>query len=219
MFSVHHVPSWLQRMGNTLAPGLVWAVQNQPQDAESKAIYLTFDDGPVPGPTEFVLDALEQHQAKATFFAVGENVLRHPDIARKVVEAGHTLANHTHNHIKGWAHSTEEYLANVATCQAAIADVVGHAPLLFRPPYGRITPEQARALHADNYQLIMWTVLTADYDPSLTAGACLRGSYPHCAPGAIVVFHDSAKAAPRMEKALPALLHVLANEGYTFKAL
>jgi len=213
-FIPHTIPGWARALGSSLLPGAVWQLP-----ATDKKIYLTFDDGPLPGPTEFVLDALAAYGAKGTFFAVGQNVQRYPALARRIIAEGHTLANHTQTHIKGWAHSTPAYLANTALCQQTIADTVGHAPMLFRPPYGRITPAQAKALQALGYTIVLWSVLTGDYHPAATAGACLRGAYLHCAPGALVVFHDSLKAAPRMQKALPALLHVLADEGYTFAAL
>jgi peptidoglycan/xylan/chitin deacetylase (PgdA/CDA1 family) len=212
--NIHAVPAWLKHLGNAWAPGLVWE-----RSPDSKAIYLTFDDGPVPGPTEFVLDTLAAWGAKGTFFAVGDNVRKHPDLARRIVQEGHRLGNHTQRHLKGWQCSLEEYLADVASCQEFIHETTGTTPELFRPPYGRIRPSQAKALHASGFQLIMWSVLTADYDPALSPGACLTGSYPHCKPGSIVVFHDSHKAAVRMEKVLPALLHVLSDEGYKFHAL
>lgn len=207
----HSVPRWLKG----LASSLVWEV---PTEAE-KAIYLTFDDGPVPGPTEFVLDTLARYQARATFFAVGENVHRYPDIAQRVVAEGHVLANHTYHHVKGWEHGLDAYLEEVARCQKAIQEATGTAPPLFRPPYGRIKPGQIAPLQEQGYRIVMWSVLSADYDKNLSPGDCLVNTYRLCRPGAVVVFHDSLKAAPRMEKVLPALLEVLTGEGYRFQAL
>ncbi len=208
----HSVPKWVQK----LAPGYWWEL---PTPKADKSIYLTFDDGPVPGPTEFVLDALAAYRAEATFFAVGDNVRRYPTLAQRVVAEGHVLANHTQHHVKGWGLSQVAYLQEVAACQQALAEVTGQAPALFRPPYGRIKPGQGRALRAAGYQVVMWSVLSADYDKRLSPGRCLIETYQRCQPGSIVVFHDSVKAAPRLERVLPALLEVLAGEGYTFAAL
>ena len=207
----HSVPNLLKR----LASGLVWEM---PATGD-KPIYLTFDDGPVPGPTEFVLDTLARYQAQATFFAVGENVARYPHLAKRIMAEGHTLANHTQHHVKGWQTPLPAYLQEIDGCQHAIDRVASGQRRLFRPPYGRITPAQARAARQEGYQVIMWSVLSADYDPTLTPGNCLVKTYRLCRPGSIVVFHDSLKAQPRMEKVLPALLEVLAGEGYQFRAL
>ena len=210
----HSVPGWLQR----LAPGYCWQLPPTPDHA-AKPIYLTFDDGPVPGPTEFVLDVLASYRAKATFFAVGDNVRRYPTLARRVVAEGHVLANHTQHHKKGWQMTTEAYLQEVERCRQTLQAETGQAPALFRPPYGRITPAQGRALRAQGYQVVMWSVLSADYDAGLSPGRCLVETYRRCQAGSVVVFHDSLKAAPRMEKVLPALLEVLQGEGYTIAAL
>lgn len=207
----HSVPRLLKRM----ASSLLWEM---PAESE-KTLYLTFDDGPVPGPTEFVLEVLARYQAKATFFAVGENVERYPEIARRVVAEGHVLANHTYHHVKGWERSLDAYLEEVDRCQKAIQEATGTAPPLFRPPYGRIKPGQITPLQGQGYRIVMWSVLSADYDKVLTPGDCLVNTYRLCQPGSVVVFHDSLKAAPRMEKVLPALLEVLRGEGYRFKAL
>lgn len=207
----HSVPPLLKRM----ASGLLWEM---PAESDT-SIYLTFDDGPVPGPTEYVLDTLARYQAKATFFAVGENVDRYPEIARRVVAEGHVLANHTYHHVKGWEHGLNEYLEEVDRCQRAIQNATDTAPPYFRPPYGRIKPGQIAPLQDQGYQIVMWSVLSADYDKGLSPGDCLVNTYRLCQPGSVVVFHDSLKAAPRMEKVLPALLEVLAGEGYSFKSL
>ena len=187
-----------------------------------KRIYLTFDDGPIPGPTEYVLDQLAKYGAKATFFMVGDNVHKHPNIIEKVQAAGHAIGNHTHSHLKGWRTPNHAYYVNVQSAEDILAGLVPSyslAPRLFRPPYGQITSRQARKLRSDGFEVVMWSVLTADYDSRLNGAECLQASYPHCKPGSIVVMHDSHKAFPRLEKLLPALLKVLAEDGFSFHSL
>jgi len=208
--NVHAVPQWIK----AIAQGLMWA-----GPSAGKTLYLTFDDGPVPGPTEFVLDVLSAYGAKATFFAVGDNVRKNPAVARRVVAEGHTLANHTYSHVKGWQTPLQAYSEEVSKCHQVLMEVTGQAPMLFRPPYGRITPAQVHDLKALGYAIVMWSVLSADYDRNLSAGTCLVETYTRCQPGSIIVFHDSVKAAPRMEKTLPALLEALAKEGFAFGQL
>lgn len=191
-------------------PELTWRVTTT-----QKEIYLTFDDGPVPGPTEFVLETLAQHQAKATFFCIGDNVRKHPQIFTKLVQAGHSVGNHTFNHLPGWRYSTAEYIDNIARCQREfILHQVTPAPI-FRPPYGRISFSQIRALKGD-YRIIMWDVLTRDYTRSLTPERCLAGTIQATRSGSIVVFHDSLKAERSLRYVLPRYLQYLRDEGYAF---
>jgi peptidoglycan-N-acetylglucosamine deacetylase len=220
-------------------PKLLWRVQT-----EAKEIYLTFDDGPVPGPTEFVLDALKKYNAKATFFCIGDNIQKHSAIFKRTVEEGHAIGNHTFNHIKGWGTSTEKYVANVELCAVEINNqflVSGYQlpvsslqpptsyplpltshllPLtnLFRPPYGRIRTKQISAL-IDRYQIVMWDVLTSDYSQSLSPEKCLAGSIKATRAGSIIVFHDSLKAEKNMTYALPRYLNHFKEQGYTFSTL
>jgi peptidoglycan/xylan/chitin deacetylase (PgdA/CDA1 family) len=198
-------------------PGLVW--RKSPQE---KKIYLTFDDGPVPGPTEFVLDALKEFNAKATFFCIGDNVRKHPEVFAKVVAAGHSIGNHTFNHLKGWNCTVQDYVNNAALCcdQLILSGILtsnSSKDRLFRPPYGRIKRNQIRAL--DNYQIIMWDVLTHDYDRSLSPEPCLRRSIKVTRNGSIVVFHDSLKAAYNVKYVLPRYLEYFSAEGYSFDKL
>jgi len=198
-------------------PQLVW--RNNPQE---KKIYLTFDDGPVPGPTEFVLDALNEFNAKATFFCIGDNVRKHPEVFAKVVAAGHSIGNHTFNHLKGWNCSVQDYVNNVALCsdqliQSGFLPSNSGEDRLFRPPYGRIKRNQIRAL--TNYQIIMWDVLTHDYARSLSPEPCLRRSIKATRSGSIVVFHDSFKAADNVKYVLPRYLEYFSAEGYSFEKL
>ena len=198
-------------------PQLVW--RNNPQE---KKIYLTFDDGPVPGPTEFVLDALNEFNAKATFFCIGDNVRKHPEVFAKVVAAGHSIGNHTFNHLKGWNCSVQDYVNNVALCsdqliQSGFLPSNSGEDRLFRPPYGRIKRNQIRAL--TNYQIIMWDVLTHDYARSLSPEPCLRRSIKATRSGSIVVFHDSFKAADNLKYVLPRYLEYFSAQGYSFDKL
>jgi peptidoglycan/xylan/chitin deacetylase (PgdA/CDA1 family) len=197
-----------------LYPNLVWRIPTA-----KKELFLTFDDGPVPGPTDFVLETLRTYSIKATFFCIGDNVQKHPDVFRKVVEDGHTIGNHTFNHLKGWSTSLEKYLQNVSLCDSTIQNSkfkIGDSKL-FRPPYGRITRKQIKALH--DYKIIMWDVLSNDYNTSVQPESCLRNSIRVTRPGSIIVFHDSVKAERNMRYALPRYIEYFSERGYTFNAL
>lgn len=197
-----------------LYPRLVWRVP-----AQEKKIYLTFDDGPVPDQTEFVLETLNGFQAKATFFCIGDNVRKHPQVFTRVVAGGHSIGNHTFNHVKGWNCSTLEYLNNVEMCnhQFESSGFQSKMNRLFRPPYGKITGRQIKVL-AD-YRIIMWDVLTCDYVASCSPERCLQGSIRATRPGSIVVFHDSIKADRNMKYALPRYLEHFLNKGFSFEVL
>ncbi|WP_245326138.1 polysaccharide deacetylase family protein [Hymenobacter wooponensis] len=181
-------------------------------------LYLTFDDGPIPEETPFVLDTLARFNAQATFFCVGDNVRRHPSVARQIVEQGHRLANHTFYHISGWSHSNAHYLQDVAECQALLDELQPQARPLLRPPYGRITLPLARALEA-SHQVVMWDVLTYDYDRGFAAEKCLRHAIQNTRSGSITVFHDSLKASRNMRYVLPRYLAHFAEQGYQFATL
>lgn len=197
-----------------LYPSLEWRVPTT-----AKEIYLTFDDGPVPGPTEFVLETLAAAGATATFFCIGDNVRRHAPVYNRLVAAGHAVGNHTFNHLNGWNTPTDRYLQNIQACAEVITQAGNTQPAkrLFRPPYGRITRRQIQ--HLRDYRIIMWDVLSVDYDKSLPAERCLRNTLGAVRPGSIVVFHDSLKAEKNMTYALPRVLEQLTGEGYSFKSL
>lgn len=195
---------WLLR---TIFKQLLWRLPNQ-----GNTIYLTFDDGPIPGVTPWVLDTLAQHQAKATFFCVGENVTKHPHIYKEVLAAGHRVGNHTYNHLNGWKTPTDDYLENVARCAKTLNSK------LFRPPYGKLSPAQLAALQK-NYQIVMWDVLSADFDQSIQPEQCLQNVLTHTQSGSIVVLHDSLKAEINLRYILPRLLEHFSKQGYTFAAL
>jgi len=207
MFYIVKTPWWLKK----IYPSLVWDMPSH-----EKALYLTFDDGPHETATPFVLNQLKRYHAKATFFCIGKNVVACPDIYARVLDEGHATGNHTHNHVNGWKTSSEAYLQNTMEAAKYINS------RLFRPPYGRATPFQASLLRQNpgpQFSIIMWDVLSGDFDTSLAAETCLQNVILHATAGSIIVFHDSAKAYERMSYALPSLLEYYSKKGYIFKAL
>ena len=189
-----------------LMPDLIWEMKDR------SAVYLTFDDGPTPGITEWILSSLDKYDAKATFFVLGKNAEMYPDLYRRIVEAGHRIGNHTYSHQKGWGMSLERYIEDVD-----FANDLLHTEL-FRPPYARITPAQARAL-AKRYKLVMWDVLSRDYNRALSPRTCLRNVTRYLEGGSIVVFHDSEKSFRNMSYALPRTLQVVRDMGLKCKAI
>lgn len=190
-----------------LFPGREWK-----QPVREKVLYLTFDDGPHPEITSWVLEQLEAFQAKATFFCVGDNVRKFPDIYQKILAAGHRTGNHTMHHLKGWNTPAQQYLENVAEAAEYIDSN------LFRPPYGRMTRTQERGLKPQ-YRIIMWTLLSADYQAGLNREAAMNFLKRHTRPGSILVFHDSEKARKNLEFLLPRYLEFAHKTGYTFAVL
>ncbi len=199
-------PWWLR----ALYPALTWRIKEP-----GKTIYLTFDDGPHETATPFVLDQLKQYNAKASFFCIGKNVAAHPDIYQRILDEGHSVGNHTYNHVNGWKVSDEVYINEVAETATLIKSN------LFRPPYGRIKRSQQKKLQTQNpkLQTIMWDVLSGDFDFNLTPEACLGYVLYHTRPGSIIVFHDSTKAWERMSYALPKVLEHFTKQRYEFHAL
>jgi peptidoglycan/xylan/chitin deacetylase (PgdA/CDA1 family) len=174
-------------------------------------VYLTFDDGPIPEVTPKVLAILARYNVKATFFMVGENVDKHPDVYEMVVKAGHAIGNHTYNHLKGWKTSFDEYMENVAKFPKQTK--------LFRPPYGKATLRQRRALHQKGYRLIYWDILTRDYNASVTPEAMLSLIKNETRPGSIINFHDSLKSNERMLEVLPQAIEWLQSNGYRLEVI
>jgi peptidoglycan/xylan/chitin deacetylase (PgdA/CDA1 family) len=183
---------------------------------EERAVYLTFDDGPVPGPTEFVLDVLRQFGISAVFFSIGENITRYPEVFGRILAEGHSVGNHTHRHRNGWKSSTGEYLDDIRECERELQQQ-GVATRLFRPPFGRITRNQIREL--EGYRIVMWDVLTQDYNRRLSTESCLNNSLRAVRPGSIVVFHDSYKAENNLRFALPRFVESCLREGYVFRTI
>ena len=190
---------------------LTWRM---PQE-DVPTVYLTFDDGPHPKATPFILEQLAKYNAKATFFCIGKNVAEHPDIYNDILAAGHTTGNHTHNHLNGWHTSKWKYIENVTAAEQHISS------RLFRPPYGRITRGQVNALlnRKQPYSIYMWDVLSGDFDTNITPQQCADNVLQHIEPGSIVVFHDSDKAWERMSHALPIVLEHCRNNNWQLKAL
>lgn len=176
-------------------------------------MYLTFDDGPMPGVTDWVLDQLKAYEAKATFFCIGDNVQKYPELFRRIQSEGHAVGNHTQHHLKGWQTDRKHYLEDIAK-----ADKLIQSPL-FRPPYGKIKPRQWRALHKQGFEIIMWNVLSKDYRVGLTSEDCWQKVKSQVGHRSIVVFHDSKKAAPRMQPALLQTLEYFSERGFLFRAL
>ena len=179
-----------------------------------RAVYLTFDDGPIPEVTPKVLAILDRYGVKATFFMVGENIDKHPDVFRQVIDAGHAVGNHTYNHLKGWKTPFDEYMENTDLC----ADRIQKTDL-FRPPYGKATLRQRRALHRKGYRLIYWDILTRDYEPTRTPEAMLAQIKRNVRPGSIINFHDSIKSNERMLTVLPQVIEFLQAENYEITTL
>lgn len=184
-----------------LPESLVWHVES------GSEVFLTFDDGPTPGVTEWVVETLARYDARATFFMLGKNAEQHAATFRRVVEAGHRVGNHTYSHQKGWGMSVQRYVEDVDFAAQML-----HTDL-FRPPYGRITPAQLRVL-GERYNLIMWDVLSRDYSSLVTPRQCVRNVIRRVRPGSIVVFHDSLKAQRRLKYALPRVLDYIYEKGW-----
>jgi len=187
--------------------GLLWN-----EDRDKRIIYLTFDDGPIPVVTPFVLKILKQYQAKATFFCIGDNIRKHPDVFEQVKAEGHAIGNHTFHHLKGWKTEDEIYIKDMQACQELTQSQ------LFRPPYGRIKKSQSSALQTlyPELKIVMWDVLSGDFDMSLEPEKCLKNVIKHSENGSIVVFHDSLKAFNRLEYVLPRAMECWSKEGYEF---
>lgn len=183
-----------------------------------KVVYLTFDDGPTPDVTDWVLDVLSLYGAAATFFLIGKNVEKHPKLAHRIIDAGHVIGNHSYSHANGWKVKTKSYVRDVLRGKQIIQEYTGVQTQLFRPPYGRISQRQAGLIRR-NDQIVMMDVLSGDFDTELTGESCFRNVTRHTKPGSIIVFHDSKKAQSRLEYSLPKTLEFLKENGYRFKSL
>lgn len=206
----------ISKLGSLLAPSLLW---NMPRN--SKTIYLTFDDGPNPQITPWVLKTLNDYQAKATFFCVGENISKYPDVFQQLISEKHSFGNHTYNHLNGWKTSTPLYLENVSKAEAVITRFSKNTEniKLFRPPYGKIKASQAKRLQLLNYKIVMWDALSADFDPTISKEECFKNIVENCKAGSIVVFHDSDKASEKLKTILPRILQYYSEKGFDFKGL
>lgn len=226
------MPRFIQR----LYPERIWAFSYK-----ENAVYLTFDDGPIPGVTPWVLDKLKKYNAKATFFCIGENVKKYPALFERIIAEGHAVGNHTHNHLNGWKTDTSEYIANVEKAESILNDgiqmtdvklqspnnakignrksEIGNRKSLFRPPYGKITSNQAKALQEKGYKIIMWDVISYDYDATISEEECLQNVLKNIQPGSVVVFHDSLKAEKNLRYVLPKVLEFVGEKDFLAKAI
>ncbi|MFA5971840.1 MAG: polysaccharide deacetylase family protein [Lentimicrobiaceae bacterium] len=200
----YSAPFWIRAI---YPKGLIWRAQTRKQE-----VFLTFDDGPVPEVTPLVLRILKKYNIRATFFCVGENVQKYPEIFDLLLKDGHAIGNHTYHHIKAWKTDNNMYLSEVEQCSRLVKS------RLFRPPHGQINRKIARQLRKD-YRIIMWSALTGDYNKKLSGDQCLANAIGNTAPGSIIVFHDSLKARERMEYALPLYIEYCLEKGYSFGRL
>ena len=201
-------PWWLKK----IYPSYLWSV-----DTKKKIVYLTFDDGPHPEATPFVLNELKKYSALATFFCIGKNVLAFPAIYKRLLDDGHSVGNHTQNHLNGWKTANDIYMKDIAEAAVYIDSD------LFRPPYGRISSFQAKhlrsAMRGRKAKIIMWDVLSADFDTSISAEKCLENVILNATSGSVIVFHDSEKAFSKLQYCLPKILQFFFEKGYKFDAL
>ena len=195
---------WLRKIYSS---ALTWKIP-----VEENKIFLTFDDGPHPTITPFVLNCLKQYNAKATFFCIGKNVQLYQEVFQQIINEGHRIGNHTHNHLNGWKTTDKKYFENIILARKFIDSN------LFRPPYGRITRFQIQQLQSI-FKIIMWDVLSGDFDADLSPQKCLQNVVSNTSSGSIIVFHDSEKAYPRLEYALPKALEFFAEQGYVMEGI
>lgn len=199
-------------------PSLVWEFS-----VTEKKIYLTFDDGPIPEVTPWVLEQLAMYNAKATFFCIGDNVWKHPKIYTNIISQGHSIGNHTQNHVNAWKVSKATYISDSTLCRETLKNALKSSQKtptnLFRPPYGKMKPQLAKKLQNLGYKIIMWNVLSGDFDTTLTREKCLKNVINATEAGSIVVFHDSLKAYDKLHYVLPKVLKHFSSLGYTFESI
>lgn len=224
-----------------LFPNQIWDLPNT-----EKKIYLTFDDGPTPEITEWILAVLEKQDIKATFFCLGDNIRKHPNLFQKIISAGHKIGNHTYSHLQGWKTDNKNYMENIRLCEEEIKKQLAESnwqktddilaktetsPVnidnatarlqtnLFRPPYGKIRPSQTVQLRKKGYKIIMWDVLSADFDHTVAPEQCLQNVVKNTTQGSVIVFHDSRKAFRNVEYALPKAIEILKEKGFQFSTI
>jgi len=198
------------RIVKLLFPKYIWDIPSS-----ANKVYLTFDDGPTPEITEWVLQQLKLYNAKATFFCIGQNIEKYPKIFDRLISEGHAIGNHTFNHVKGWKTPKEFYIENTLRCQLAINKRHSFNSNLFRPPYGKIKNSQAKALRNLGYKIIMWDVISMDFDKEISSEECLANVLLNLKTGSIIVFHDSVKAKEHLQYVLPKTLAYLHESGFT----
>ena len=211
-----------------LFPNYIWDIPTT-----DKVLYLTFDDGPTPIITDWTLDVLRDFDARATFFCIGNNIKKHPEILCRIKNEGHAIGNHTFNHLSGWKTKTEEYVEEVLRTENLISSefrvhnttesnnfsLLSQNPKLFRPPYGRITLKQGRSLLALGYKIVMWDIVAFDWKETLTPQECYQNVISKTTSGSIIVFHDSLKASKNMQYAIPKVLAYFSEKGFEFRRI
>jgi len=193
-----------------LFPKFIWRI-----DTDKKELYLTFDDGPTPEITPWVLDQLKQYNAKATFFCIGDNIKKYPRIFKSIIESGHAIGNHTFHHLNGWKYKTSKYINDTKD----VEHLVNFKFNLFRPPYGKLKPTQSKQLIKQGYKIIMWDVLSYDWDASVSEERCYNNVVKSATNGSVIVFHDSVKAEKNLKLVLPKVLEYFSENSFEFKAL
>ncbi|MFY7988459.1 MAG: polysaccharide deacetylase family protein [Flavobacterium sp.] len=201
---------WIKKIFNNL----VWDKPNS-----DKKIYLTFDDGPIPDVTEWVLDVLKSENIKATFFCIGDNIKKYPEFYKRILKEGHQTGNHTFNHLNGWKTETSHYVDNFKLCETERLKLNTEHSFLFRPPYGKIKASQSKAIRQLGYKIIMWDVLSYDFDSTISVEKCLENVISNTEQGSIIVFHDSLKAEKNLKYALPKAIQILKNKGFVFDVI
>jgi len=246
----------ISTLGKFLCPSLLW---NLPKTGNT--LYLTFDDGPIPEITPWVLALLKEYHAKATFFCIGENIIKHPEVFDQILAEGHNIGNHSFNHLNGWRTPTSTYIENVEKVEEIIFEKqesrdrnqdnrTGNTEergekiesrdkkqdyrtesienrketknkyiKLFRPPYGKITPKQIKILQGQGFKIVMWEVISGDFDVNISPENCFNNVIKNSKPGSIVVFHDSIKASANLKEVLPKVLEYFHQKGFEFKAI
>ena len=197
--------------------------------SKEKVLYLTFDDGPTPEITEWTLNELKKYEAKATFFCIGKNIAEHPAIFQKIIAQNHAVGNHTNNHLNGWKTNTSTYLQNIEEAEKYFEEYLNPNRIggkletenlkLFRPPYGRLTFSQSRKIRKMGYKIMMWDVLSADFDPNVSNENCLENVIRNIENGSIIIFHDSIKASEKLKYVLPKVLEYYSYLGYNFRSI
>lgn len=185
-----------------------WNIPNQDRE-----VFITFDDGPIPNITPWVLETLNKYNAKASFFCIGDNVKKYPEIYKSIIENGHSVCNHTYSHINGWKNTKADYLENIEMCSKLVNSK------LFRPPYGQIRTTQGKALIEKGYKVIMWDVLSWDFSKKVSPEMCFKNVTQNIKPGSIVVFHDNLKAEKNLKHTLPKFLKFLSDNNYVCASL
>ena len=207
--------------GRLIYPSLLWNF-----NIKEKVIYLTFDDGPIPEVTPWVLNNLKCYNAKATFFCIGDNISKHPEIFQMILDEGHSAGNHSYNHLNGWKTDNGTYISNILKADSVLsefqAEIIPNSKLdgkLFRPPYGRIKLSQIKEIQAKNFKIVMWDVISGDYDKQRSPQKCFKEVTNYARPGSIIVLHDSLKAFKNLQVILPAILKFYSAKGFEFRSL